>query len=296
VNVERQDIGVTLRVTPQISEGDSLRLRIFQEITNVNLALTNVVSGTGGAQDTGVALTSRRVENTVVVADGETVVIGGLLSDNVQESITKVPFLGDIPILGWFFKTRTKSLTKINLLVFLTPHIVRSADDLEYETIRKRKEFRDHAGKSMDLAKAEVRAAEELGIEPSRFRGKNPIRGLMLDHAEQYPLERMLEIERREAEAASQREEETETGPQYVVRAGSFAEEGPASDLLTQLLDAGLEAAIVTREQDGELVFEIRVGPYETLRRADTIADVMRRSYGLQDAAVATVQRESSGE
>ena len=135
VNVERQDIGVTLRVTPQITEGDALRLEIFQEITDINESLIPI---TGSAESVGVPLSSRRIENTVVVADGETIVIGGMLSDSYKDNVTKVPWLGDIPVLGWLFKTTTRSLKKTNLLVFLTPHIVRSTDDLEYQTIRKR--------------------------------------------------------------------------------------------------------------------------------------------------------------
>src|SRR5262249_4243564 len=94
VNVGRQDSHLPLRVTPQITEGDSLRLEIFQEITQLNSSLQ---AGVGNVNDVGPALSNRRVENTVVVRDGETVVIGGLLSDATDESVTKVPWLGDIP-------------------------------------------------------------------------------------------------------------------------------------------------------------------------------------------------------
>ena len=97
VNVDRKDIGVTLRVTPQISEGDALRLKIFQSISQVNEALTAV---TGAATEVGVALSDREVENTVVVNDGETVVIGGLISERFVDEVNKVPWLGDIPFLG----------------------------------------------------------------------------------------------------------------------------------------------------------------------------------------------------
>ena len=66
----------------------------------------------------------------VVVADGETVVIGGLIGEDYQDTVSKVPWLGDIPFLGWAFKSTSRTLTKRNLLVFLTPHIVRTAEDL----------------------------------------------------------------------------------------------------------------------------------------------------------------------
>ncbi|HEY5657568.1 MAG TPA: type II secretion system secretin GspD, partial [Myxococcota bacterium] len=153
VNVERQDIGVTLRVTPQITEGETLRLEIFQEITDVNDALTQT---TGSAENVGVALSKRQIENTVVVADGETVVIGGLIGDVFQDTVSKVPWLGDIPLLGWAFKSTSTSVVKKNLLVFLTPRIVRSAMDLEQETIRKREEFRERSGQALELSEDQL--------------------------------------------------------------------------------------------------------------------------------------------
>jgi general secretion pathway protein D len=88
VNVERQDIGVTLRVTPQISEGDNVRLEIFQEITDTN---PTVQGSVGDINQVGPALSSRKIENTVVVSDGGTVVIGGLISDDYEDSVSKVP-------------------------------------------------------------------------------------------------------------------------------------------------------------------------------------------------------------
>ena len=101
-------------MTPQITEGDTLRLEIFQEISNVNEALGQL---TGDASEVGVALSNRQVENTVVVADGETVVIGGLIENGVDQTVTKVPWLGDIPVLGWAFKSTSNSDTKKNLLL-----------------------------------------------------------------------------------------------------------------------------------------------------------------------------------
>jgi general secretion pathway protein D len=80
---------------------------------------------------------NRRIENSVVVQDGETVVIGGLISDDYSDKVTKVPWLGEIPVLGWLFKSTTMSLTKRNLLVFLTPRVIRGADDLEKQSIVK---------------------------------------------------------------------------------------------------------------------------------------------------------------
>jgi len=131
-----------------------MRLDIFQEITALNSALQQ---GVGDPEQVGPALSNRRIENSVVVKDGETVVIGGLISDDYTDTVTKVPWLGDIPVLGWLFKSTSTQLTKRNLLVFLTPRVIRSADDLEKTSIVKREEFRRH---SLDSKKNE--AADEF--------------------------------------------------------------------------------------------------------------------------------------
>ena len=207
VNVERQDIGITLRVTPQITEGDTLRLEIFQELTDVNEALTESF-GTNAGQNVGVALLSRKIENTVIVGDGETVVIGGLISDAYNDAITKVPFLSEIPVFGWLFKSTSRSLRKINLLVFLTPHIIRSRRDLEYVSIAKREEFRVNSAENLSLSDEEIEhervLLEEAEAAGSAYEPESrgaPVRRTLLKHQARYPVERMMAIERAEREA-----------------------------------------------------------------------------------------------
>ena len=287
VNVERQDIGVTLRVTPQISEGDNVRLEIFQEITDINQALSRE---TGNPEDVGVALSNRKVENTVVVADGETVVIGGLISDNYQDTVNKVPWLGDIPFLGWFFKSTSQSLVKTNLLVFLTPHIVRESPQLAGQTIRKREEFRARSTETWDLSESEREAEEERGalaeeagldVEPST---KEPVRSFLRSHERRYPLERMREIEagRHERDAhAAEEADRAERGPRYGVLAAVFRDERAATETLTQLLDAGYEGTLVSGESQGTVLFEVRLGPFASLEEAEQAASVARQAFGL---------------
>jgi type II secretory pathway component GspD/PulD (secretin) len=293
VNVERQEIGVTLRVTPQISEGDTVRLDIFQEITDINPALSLV---TGNPEDVGVSLSSRKVENTVVVADNETVVIGGLVSDDYTDTVTKVPWFGDIPLLGWLFKTTGRELQKVNLLVFLTPHIVRSVADLQEETIRKREEFWERSRDSLELTEREREeaderraAAEEAGLDFEQSRGRNPVRGYLLGHSSRYPVERMREIEREEAEARRQAEEEQAaslTLPSYEVLAALFREEAPAVELLTDLVDAGWDGALVSGEVAGAVVHEVRLGPFDGLEDAEEAATVIGEAFGLSPSVV----------
>jgi general secretion pathway protein D len=298
VNVERQDIGVTLRVTPQITEGDSLRLEIFQEITDVNEALTNV---TGSAAEVGVALSNRRIENTVVVNDGDTVVVGGLISDRYVDTVSKVPFFGDIPILGWAFKTKIRLLRKVNLLVFLTPHIVRSPSQMEYASIRKREEFVDRTGPTLDIPKEDRWEAEERWIDSAITggpyeieEGPGPVRNRVVELAGKHPLERMQEIEQAERDERQRQraaEEAARHAPRYMLEAAMGNDELAATDLLVGLVDAGYEGQLVTREVGGSLLLEIRVGPYPSLAEAREAGAVIGRAYDVP-LRVVVVPRE----
>ncbi|KIH75837.1 general secretion pathway protein D [Geoalkalibacter ferrihydriticus] len=130
VSVERRDVALTLRFTPQITEGNLVRLNVFQESTDI--ALQSV----GDVNQVGPTFTKRQLRNTILAEHGRTVVLGGLIDSNVQETISKVPLLGDIPVLGWLFKRRGTTETKTNLLIFITPHIVQDAGDLAAVTTK----------------------------------------------------------------------------------------------------------------------------------------------------------------
>jgi len=116
--VERKDIGLTLRVKPQISQGGTVKMSIYQETSGID----NTVNTVGA----GLATTKRSLDTNVLVDDGQTIVLGGLIDDNLQESVEKVPLLGDIPLLGSLFQYKTRSHVKRNLMVFLRPTIIRN--------------------------------------------------------------------------------------------------------------------------------------------------------------------------
>jgi len=292
VNVERQDIGVTLRVTPQITEGNSLRLDIFQEITSINKALQQDV---GNVNEVGPPLASRKVENTVMVGDGETVVIGGLISDVYEDSVTKVPWLGDIPFLGWAFKSSTRNLSKANLLVFLTPHIIRTRADLEHETIRKREEFEKQTGPTLELAQDEIEEAEERRAQAEAAGevytpppGRNPVRSRLLEQEARYPLERMREIEQQKSEARERaRAEAARPGERYLVQAPVLGDENEAMQMLTELVDAGFDGTLVSNQTaSGLVLYEIRLGPFETLEEAQRVGGVVQTAHGLSSSVL----------
>jgi general secretion pathway protein D len=121
--IERRDVGLTLRVRPQISEGGTVRLQIYQEVSSVVETLL--------PNPAGVTTNKRAVESTVLVDDGQIVVIGGLIQDGVRETVEKVPLLGDIPLLGALFTYSTRARSKTNLMVFLRPTVLRTVQGAE---------------------------------------------------------------------------------------------------------------------------------------------------------------------
>jgi general secretion pathway protein D len=124
--VERQEIGIKLKVTPQINEGDAVQLTIEQEVSSVS-----------GATSVDISINKREIKTTVIVDDGGTIVLGGLIDEDVQESVSKIPLLGDIPFIGHLFKSTTTSKRKRNLMVFIKPTIVRDGVTMNEISHRK---------------------------------------------------------------------------------------------------------------------------------------------------------------
>jgi len=276
VNVERRDVGVTLRVTPQISEGDTVRLDIFQELTKV----TDDID-TGDPEQVGVALRNRRVENTVVVNDGETVVIGGLIDDQEDVKESKIPFLGDIPVLGWLFKTRTRSLEKKNLLIFLTPNIIRAEADLRRESIRKRLQYERDLDEEFDFDELDdILPEDQIGGESKE---KYALVRKLNDLSGRYPIEQMRAIEQaRVDQRAAATEAASAPDPnriRYAIRVQIFDDESAATDALTELLDRGYDGTLVTEDSDGTLLYRVLIGPIDELDDAERKVEVLRESF-----------------
>jgi general secretion pathway protein D len=119
--IERKDVGLTLRIKPQIGEGGTIRLVIYQE--------NSTVVPSSRASPQGLTTDKSAIETTVVVDDGQIMVLGGLLKDEYGGSVSQVPFLGDLPILGPLFRTDSRTRTKSNLMVFLRPIVIRTPED-----------------------------------------------------------------------------------------------------------------------------------------------------------------------
>jgi len=130
--IERKDVGLTLRIKPQISEGSTIRLEIYQEVSSVNTTTRT------GASD--LVTDKRSLETKVVVDDGNTIVLGGLIQNTLTVTTQQIPLLGDIPFLGALFRFKSEERKRTNLMIFLRPVIIRSVED-GYRVTQDRYEY-----------------------------------------------------------------------------------------------------------------------------------------------------------
>jgi len=144
-----KDIGIQLEITPHISTGSLVRLEIAVEVSNI---LTNDPTNPGF-----VTTRKRQATTTVAVESGQMVVIGGLIRDDRTAITSKVPCVGNIPVLGWMFKTFSGTKDKTNLLVFITPHIIRSPEDMDKATAKKKQEADENLKKLQKERESEVK-------------------------------------------------------------------------------------------------------------------------------------------
>jgi general secretion pathway protein D len=167
--IERKDVGLTLKVKPQVAEGGTVKLQILQEVSSI--------------QDTtnqaGIITNKRSIESTVLVDDGEIIVLGGLIQDDVQDGVDKVPGLGDIPILGSLFRYEKRKHVKTNLMVFLRPVVLRSSAASESLTGDRYDYIRNVQGKTQmgshlflpDIAAPQLPELKKKMDEPGKTNG-----------------------------------------------------------------------------------------------------------------------------
>jgi general secretion pathway protein D len=131
--VQREKVALELKLTPHVNEHDLIRLEVDEKISEV----------APGASNLGPSTSERTAKTIVVAKDQQTILIGGLMSDKVIDSVTKIPILGDIPVLGFFFRNTTKHVVKTNLIIALTPYVVNDQSDLRRVLDKKMKERRE---------------------------------------------------------------------------------------------------------------------------------------------------------
>lgn len=135
--IDRRDVGITLRITPQITQGNSVRLFVFQEVSAL------VPTSEAQVLQLGPTTSLRSATTTVVVEDGESVAIGGLINDRWTDTEQGVPYISDIPVVGQLFTFETKRKEKVNLIILLTPRIMQNQEDVRVVSDESRYRFRD---------------------------------------------------------------------------------------------------------------------------------------------------------
>jgi general secretion pathway protein D len=141
VTIERKDVGVTLEITPQVLEDELIRLEIKQEISAIEAGVSQTIGVGTSSVPVGPTTTKRSMETTTIAKNAQTLVVGGLVRDNILLTENKVPFFGDIPLLGWLFRSQSRQVQKLNLLVFLTPQLVKNEIDMVELNARKSAEL-----------------------------------------------------------------------------------------------------------------------------------------------------------
>ncbi|MCG2585864.1 type II secretion system secretin GspD [Massilia sp. TS11] len=168
--IDRRDVGLILKVRPQISEGGTIKLAIYNESSSVDPASLNASSG--------VTINNRVIENNVIAEDGQIIVLGGLIEDSEGDGVEKVSGLGDLPIIGNLFKYQTRARKKTNLMVFLRPLIVRTPNQSENLALDRYDYMRAEGQRALPADSALVR---DLGapVLPQLNKGQPPAGGQM---------------------------------------------------------------------------------------------------------------------
>ncbi len=156
--VQRENVALEIKLTPHVNEHDVIRLEV--DVKDSELAA-------GGSPTLGPSTSERSAKTIVVAKDQQTILIGGLMSDKVINSVTKIPLLGDIPILGFFFRSTTKHIVKTNLIIALTPYVINDQSDLRRVLEKKMKERREF----VERFGGEERPSLEANIDYRRKRG-----------------------------------------------------------------------------------------------------------------------------
>lgn len=165
--IQRQDVGITLKIKPQINEGDAVVMQIEQEVSSI----------ASDAQASDIITNKRSIKTNVLAQDGQIVVLGGLIEDRVRQSEQKVPLLGDIPILGYLFRSTSSNVEKANLMVFIHPKILRDSGATDsytaskYNLIRgiEAQSFQDGVFMAPDVPRPELPDIRELLELPPPF-------------------------------------------------------------------------------------------------------------------------------
>lgn len=286
--VERKDVGLMLKVRPQISENGTVKMSIYQEVSKIDVATLGNANGP--------TTSKRAIESNVVVDDGSIIVIGGLLEDSYSQSLDKVPVMGDLPVLGNLFRSENRSRNKTNLMVFLRPIVVRdnaTSDALmidRYEAIRA---LQQATQPTPSTVMNSVSGAPVLPALPERSAPAAPAPVQPVPQ----PMQQLTPVAPPPAAVPG-------TGPQssvpaapvaqarvpaplYYVNVGVFGQDAQSRSTLTKLRDSALPLSVQAVETNRGKATRVRVGPFSTEDAAQAAAADLRSKLALNATVAA---------
>ncbi len=297
--VERKDVGLMLKVRPQINENGTVKLAIYQEVSKIDTATLK--------DQNGPSTSKRSIESNVLVEDGSIIVLGGLLEDSYAQAEDKVPLLGDVPIVGNLFRSENRARKKTNLMVFLRPVVVRNAaasDALmvdRYEAIRAlQQQAQPSSGGILGSVKgAPILPPLERSIPPAPGTDTNvgtapaapasaapaapvpmapiaPAPALAPPAAPATPLATPMALPPSAAPTPTAASTPTPVPATYYVNVGVYTPGSKAKNTQTKLRKAGLPVVAQALDTNRGQRTRIRVGPYTTAQRADAAAAKVR--------------------
>ncbi|CAN7286046.1 type II secretion system secretin GspD [Acidovorax sp. LjRoot66] len=280
--VERKDVGLMLKVRPQISENGTVKMSIYQEVSKIDRATLSDVNGP--------TTSKRSIESNVVVDDGNIIVLGGLLEDSYSQGEDKVPVMGDLPLVGGLFRSENRTRNKTNLMVFLRPVVVRDAATSEalmadrYDAIRGLQQVTQPAS---SLPLRSISGAPVLPELPQRSAPATRVQPAPLQDlvTPVQPAPRLtpsgVPISEAPVPAAA-------TAPTYYVRAGVFGDDSASQAALARLRNSALPISEQPVDTSQGPRTSVRVGPYHNPASADSAAAMVREL-----APAATVTRQT---
>jgi general secretion pathway protein D len=217
-SVQRQPVELKLKLTPSVNEHDIIRIDVDQEISDVTSQNYNGM---------GPATSKRSVKTTVVARDQQTVVIGGLMADRISENVTKIPILGDIPVIGFFFRNTSKTVKKSNILIAITPYVVSDLSDLRRIAEKKLRERRDFIERFSSLD--DTSKLDQLEVDTHRKRGmlEEINRSVREMEADEQQLQNIRERDQRDESTPI--EPNRETAPESIENNRDRTEKGSSS-------------------------------------------------------------------
>lgn len=258
---EYRDVGKTLKITPQINKDRMVRLNLSLE-----------VSALESTTDFRPTTLKRTVETTVMVKDSATVVIGGLIDDNFSQTEYKVPCLGDIPGLGWLFKTRSKGNDKSNLFIFITPRVLQNPDEASTVSQSKKVEIEHMRELQIKLYQgdADIMVMPPIdGTDPGPITPANPI-------DDQIPSGTGGDYEADPIEPkAAASTDQPSPAERYYLQVQSFADEFTATASVARLNRMGHPAQIAETDVDGKIWYRVQIGGFPDRPSAQQVQDTL---------------------